>query len=196
MKKHFKQQVQTITAAYQSLDDTDYNKLLEECIKTIKGGHSIIATALGKNVPICEKFVGTLNSLGVDAHFMHTNSAVHGDLGIIKNNDLVIVLSKSGNTDETLYLCNLLQDRGSSNWLITCNSKGIASDLIDQNIVLEVKQEGDPWNLVPNNSTLVFLVFLQSLCMELIERLPVDLKTFKSNHPGGSIGKILAKNDE
>ena len=196
MKKHFKQQVETITAAYQSLNETDYNQLLADCMKTIKGGHSIIATALGKNVPICEKFVGTLNSLGVDAHFMHTNSAVHGDLGIIKKNDLVIVLSKSGNTDETLYLCKLLKNRGSSNWLITCNKKGTASDLIDQTIVLEVEQEGDPWNLVPNNSTLVFLVFLQSVCMELIEQLPVDLRTFKSNHPGGSIGKTLAKSNE
>lgn len=196
MKKHFKQQLDVMANAYDKLEDTEYLALLDDCVATIQRGGSIIATALGKNVPICEKFVGTLNSLGIDAHFMHTNSAVHGDLGLVKPNDLVIILSKSGNTDETLLLCKLLSERGSNNWLLTCNATGKASSLVDQAVVFEVTQEGDPWNLVPNNSTLLFLVFLQALCMEIIDRLPVPLETFKKNHPGGNIGKILKESHD
>lgn len=196
MKKHFKQQAATITSAYEKLEDTDYQQLLDAILKAIKGNKKIIATALGKNVPICEKFVGTLNSLGVNAHFMHTNSAVHGDLGIIQEGDLVIVLSKSGNTAETIYLCELLQKRECETWLLTCSLDSKASKLTDNEIVLEVESEGDPWNLVPNNSTLIFLVFLQAICMEIIDQLPVKLETFKTNHPGGNIGAILAKGDD
>jgi len=160
MKKHFKQQVETITTAYEKLESTAYNDFLNDCLKTIRGGNAIIATALGKNVPICEKFVGTLNSLGIDAHFMHTNSAVHGDLGMIHDDDLVVVLSKSGETAETLTLCELLTHRKTTNWLLTCNPESRSHEKISSQIVLEVAQEGDPWNLVPNNSTLVFMVFL------------------------------------
>lgn len=192
MKRHFKQQIDSIQAAYLQLDDTMYEEFITDCLRTIKSGHKIIATSLGKNVPICEKFVGTLNSLGISAHFMHTNSAVHGDLGMIQEGDMVIVMSKSGETAETIYLCEKLKARNSLDWLLSCNKNSTCTDLVDKRLILEVSQEGDPWNLVPNNSTLIFLVFLQSVCMEIIDKLPVDLDTFKNNHPGGSIGMILA----
>lgn len=194
MKKHFKQQVETISAAYENLDDTSYNEFINDCLATINSGGAIIATALGKNVPICEKFVGTLNSIGIDAHFMHTNSAVHGDLGLVHENDLVVMLSKSGETDETIYLSKQLQERNSRNWLLTCSPSSKAGSIINKQIIMRVDQEGDPWNLVPNNSTLVFLVFLQAACMEIIDRLSIKLETFKKNHPGGNIGKVLSHN--
>jgi arabinose-5-phosphate isomerase len=196
MKKHFHQQVQAIAAAYENLDDTSYNAFIEDCLKTINGGHSIIATALGKNVPVCEKFVGTLNSVGIKAHFMHTNSAVHGDLGVVGPEDLVVILSKSGETEETIYLSELLEKRGSLNWLLTCNPASRCGEIIKNQLVMKLDQEGDPWNLLPNNSTLIFLVFLQATCMEILDRLPVKLETFKANHPGGNIGKILVNRDE
>ena len=193
MKKHFKQQLETIAEAYKSLDDAASGKLLLNCLQTIRGGHKIVATALGKNVPICEKFVGTLNSLDIDAHFMHTNSAVHGDLGTVKDGDLVIVLSKSGETDETLYLCQLLKKRNVTKWLLTCSNDSTAGKIVENEIILKITKEGDPWNLVPNNSTLVFLVFLQALCMEIIDRLGIKLNIFKDNHPAGAIGEFLRK---
>ncbi len=191
MKKHFKQQVDLINEAYKMFDDVCSEELLHDCIKAIKEGKSIIATALGKNVPICEKFVGTLNSLSINAHFMHTNSAIHGDLGKVEEGDVVIVLSKSGETEETIHLCHLLKERGTKNWLLTGKKDTSAEKLTHKSIIFDISQEGDPWNLVPNNSSVTFLVFLQALCMELIDRLPVKLEDFKKNHPGGNIGKIL-----
>lgn len=194
MQKHLKQQLDTISKTFKSYNDEGFEELKKACLKIIASGGRIIATALGKNVPICEKFIGTLNSLSIDAHFLNTNSAIHGDLGLVKNNDLVIILSKSGETDETIYLSKLLRARRmTNNWLLTCSRKSTVEKLVKNIIVLPVEQEGDPWNLVPNNSTIVFLIFLQALAMTLLEEIDVSISIFKKNHPGGAIGKTLRK---
>lgn len=190
MKKHFDTQL-TILKNAASFDEKRAEKLLSDCVGALSSGNSIIATALGKNVPICEKFVGTLNSLSVKARFMHTSSAIHGDLGIVQKGDVVIVLSKSGDTEETLEIIRLIKERGVLVWLLVCKENSAAGLLADKTMVLRIDHEGDPWNLVPNISSLVFLVFLQALCMSLIDVLPIGLADFKKNHPGGAIGKAL-----
>lgn len=177
--------------SYKKLKTRQANKLLKDCLNAITRGNSIIVSGLGKNVPICEKIVGTLTSIGIRSHFMHTNSAVHGDLGMVSEDDVVILLSKSGETFETLELARLLGDKKSQNWLITCQSGSRAEVIIKQVVVLPITHEGDPWNLIPNNSSLVFLMFLQSLAMSLADLLPAQIEVFKQNHPGGSIGKKL-----
>ena len=101
------------------------------------------------------------------------------------------MISKSGETSETIYLAKILKKRGTNNWLLTCNKKGTVHKYIKNIIVLPIDNEGDPWNIVPNNSVAVFLIFLQALTMELIERLEIQLSVFKENHPGGGIGKVL-----
>lgn len=191
MHKHLKQQIATINKTFENYDQETAEKLIQNCVYTLYSGGRIIASALGKNVPVCEKFIGTLNSLGIDSHFLNTNSATHGDLGLIKPGDLVIMLSKGGMTNETVYLAQLLKDRGTTNWLLTCNKRGEAHKYIKNIMVLPIDQEGDPWNIIPNSSTLVFLIFLQALAMELITRLNIPLSVFKANHPGGGIGKAL-----
>ena len=106
-----------IEDSLESIDEKLYEQIIEECVTTIKNGGKIIASGLGKNVPICEKFVGTLNSLGIDARFLHTNTAVHGDLGIVGKKDIVFLLTKGGNTNETVDLGMHLNERGTN----TCN---------------------------------------------------------------------------
>jgi thiamine kinase-like enzyme len=101
----------TVTTALKSIDIQQMDSLITDCERTIRSGHKIIASGLGKNVPICEKFVGTMLSLGMDANFLHTNTAVHGDMGMVRPGDLVILLSKSGETKETIYLKELLETR-------------------------------------------------------------------------------------
>jgi len=191
IKKHFDKQIKALQEAYQKGFGKLEEKLIKDCLETIKNKKQIIASALGKNVPICEKFVGTLNSVGIDAHFVHTNSAIHGDLGVIDDGDLVILLSKSGNTEETLILANIIKNFKTKNWVLTCNEKGRVLKLIKNAIVFHLPHEGDPWNLIPNNSTILFLVFLQALAMTLIEKLKIPITVFKRNHPGGDIGKKL-----
>jgi D-arabinose 5-phosphate isomerase GutQ len=191
MKKHFKRQIKALHSAYDSLDTKKSKLLLETCLRAIRNGNSIIASGLGKNVPICEKFIGTLNSLGIKAHFLHTNSAIHGDLGIIRDGDVVIVLSKSGETHESIYLCKFLKQRTPHNWVLTCKESSTLEQMMPYSIFLDIKHEGDHWDIIPNNSSLTFLVYLQSLAMAIIEDLPVKLETFHDNHPGGAIGRTL-----
>jgi len=117
--------------------------------------------------------------------------AVHGDLGIVGDNDLVFVLSKSGNTDESIALTSHLLDRGVNTWLLSCSPVSRLTDMLQKRVILELEHEGDLWNIAPNNSTTVFLIFLQGLAVKLSEELAVQLSTFKRNHPGGSIGEKL-----
>lgn len=194
---YFEKTARLIDDALKSISDEAMTALIDDCEKTLRNGHKIIASGLGKNVPICEKFEGTMLSLGLDAQLLHTNSAVHGDLGMVKDGDLVIVLTKSGSTQESVYLVNLLKERslqgnGISIWLLTFKENGTLSSVVDKKLVIHLEHEGDLWNIVPNNSTTLNLIVLQTVAIELSKRLGLDLeKNFKPNHPGGAIGASL-----
>ena len=97
MITYFNEIMDTVKASLNSLDENQFKRLVNHCTRCINNGGKIVASGLGKNVPICEKFVGTMNSLGMDARFLHTNTAVHGDLGMVSKGDIVLLLSKSGN---------------------------------------------------------------------------------------------------
>lgn len=194
---YFEKTAHLIDEALKSISDEAMTALIDDCEKTLRSGHKIIASGLGKNVPICEKFEGTMLSLGLDAQFLHTNSAIHGDLGMVKDGDLVIVLTKSGSTQESVYLVNLLKERslqgkGISIWLLTFKENGVLFSVVDKKLVIHLEHEGDLWNIVPNNSTTLNLIVLQTVAIELSKRLGLDLeKNFKPNHPGGAIGASL-----
>lgn len=96
MTGYFQQIMKAVTDSLASLDEIAFGQLVDECLAALSAGHKIIVSGLGKNVPVCDKFVGTMNSLGQNAAFMNTNSAVHGDIGMVQEGDVVIVLTKSG----------------------------------------------------------------------------------------------------
>lgn len=194
MIDYYKDVVNTIEDSLESIDEKLYEQIIEECIDTLKNGGKIIASGLGKNVPICEKFVGTLNSLGIDARFLHTNTAIHGDLGMVGKNDIVFLLSKGGNTQETVDLGHHLNARGTNTWLMSFYSDGKASAVIEKKFIMHLLEEGDEWDIVPNNSTTVYLIVLQGIALEIAKRLGVTLDDFKVNHPGGGIGERLKGN--
>lgn len=193
MISYFNNLLSEITDAIHSMDEAVFQKLLNDSIKTIRSGHKIIVSGLGKNVPICEKFVGSMLSMGLDAFFLHTNSAVHGDMGIVKDGDLVILLTKSGETSESIYLARLLKERNICMWLLTFNDNSTLTKEIDNSLVLSLNAEGDLWNIMPNNSTTLNLIVLQGLAVMLSEKLNLSLDDFKRNHPGGHIGEMLNK---
>ena len=95
MIKYFENILKTIDNSVLSLDENRFEQLVEESLNVIDNGHKIIVSGLGKNVPVCDKFVGTMNSLGQPACYMNTNSAVHGDIGMVNEGDLVIILPKA-----------------------------------------------------------------------------------------------------
>lgn len=171
----------------------EMERLIDECESTLGSGHRIIASGLGKNVPICDKFVGTMLSLGFDVGFMHTNTAVRSDMGMVHSGDLVIILTKSGSTVEPVYLYDLLKRREGVNlWLLSFKNKSDLADVMENKIIVEMEHEGDLRDIVPNNSTTLNLLILQEIAIELSRRFGLDLeKDFKPNHPGGAIGAKL-----
>ena len=132
-------------------------------------------------------------SLGFDAGFLHTNSAVHGDMGMVKSGDLVIILTKSGSTAESVYLADLLQKREGVNlWLLSFKHDSVLDKKIGKSLIIEMEHEGDMWNIVPNNSTTLNLIVLQAVAMKLAQKFNLTLDDFKQNHPGGAIGVQLS----
>lgn len=193
MIRYFEKQLKELDYSIHSLDENIFERWVDEAVKTLENGHKIIASGLGKNVPICEKFVGSMVSMGLDACFLHTNSAVHGDMGIVKDGDMVILLTKSGETEETVYLARLLRERRINMWLLTFSKESILVKEVPNSIILELRHEGDLWNIMPNNSTTVNLIMLQGLAMVVANKMNLELGQFKRNHPGGQIGRRLEK---
>ncbi len=193
MISYYENVMKTLKKSVESMDEDIYYSLVDQCVECIENGGKVIASGLGKNVPICEKFVGTLNSLGIDARFLHTNTAVHGDLGMVGEKDVVILLSKGGNTIETVDLITYLKDRGTNTWLLSFAKNGKSAELLpdEKILMLELDSEGDEWDIVPNNSTTVNLIILQGLAIEIAKRMGITLDDFKRNHPGGGIGAKL-----
>lgn len=193
MISYFEKQLAEIDHSIHSLDEEMFDKWVEEAVQTIQNGHKIVVSGLGKNVPICDKFVGSMISMGLDAYFLHTNSAVHGDMGVVKDGDMVIILTKSGETSESIYLARLLRERKVNMWLLTFAKESTLTREIPNCIILDLKHEGDLWNIMPNNSTTINLIVLQGLAMMIAKRLELPIEQFKRNHPGGQIGVLLGK---
>lgn len=191
MISYFEKQLAEIDHSLHSLDSRIFGRMVDEAISVLKAGHKIVVSGLGKNVPICEKFVGTMISMGLAACFLHTNSAVHGDMGLVKERDMVILLTKSGETVESIYLARLLKERQVNLWLLTFEKESTLTREIPNRIVLELKHEGDLWNVMPNNSTTMNLILLQGFAMQIAKSMEIDIHQFKRNHPGGHIGEVL-----
>lgn len=191
MITYYEAVLNVIRDSLESIPSDTYEQMINESVEVLKNDGKIIASGLGKNVPICEKFVGTLNSLGIDARFLHTNTAVHGDLGMVGKKDIVFLLSKGGNTYETVALANHLKTRGTNTWLMTFTEECKSAEIVDKRLIMHLINEGDEWDIVPNNSTTVYLIILQGIAIEIGKRMGVTLNDFKINHPGGGIGAKL-----
>lgn len=191
MLKSFENTLKILSCSLETVDEEQFNRLVTMCCTALSSGKKIVVSGLGKNVPICEKFVGTMNSLGLAAAFLHTNSAVHGDMGIVKPDDILIILTKSGETEESVYLAKLIQKRGAHMWLLSFEKNSTLARMIPDQLILGLTHEGDLWNVMPNNSTTLNLVILQTLAMQTAVKTGVTLEDFKENHPGGHIGELL-----
>lgn len=191
MISYFERQLKEFDHSIHSLDEKVFERWVDEAVETLRAGHKLIVSGLGKNVPICDKFVGSMISMGLDAYFLHTNSAVHGDMGVVKDGDMVILLTKSGETAESIYLAGLLKERRVNMWLLTFVKDSTLTREIPNSVVLDLTHEGDLWNIVPNNSTTMNLIVLQGLAMMVANKMGLKLEDFKRNHPGGAIGQKL-----
>ena len=151
----------------------------------------VIITGIGKSAIIAQKIVATLNSTGQPAVFMHAADAVHGDLGIIQKDDIVIAISKSGNTPEIKLLAPLLRQYGQKLIAMVGNTDSELAHLADFVINTTVDKEACPNNLAPTTSTTAQLIMGDALAVALLKMRDFTGTDFSRYHPGGSLGKRL-----
>ena len=151
----------------------------------------VIVTGIGKSANIASKIVATLNSTGTPAIFMHAADAIHGDLGIIQKNDVVICISKSGNTPEIKVLVPLIKNYGNKIIAITGNIESYLGINANFTINSFVEKEACPNNLAPTTSTTAQLVIGDALAVCLLELNNFSSNDFAKYHPGGALGKKL-----
>ena len=151
----------------------------------------VIITGIGKSANIANKIVATLNSTGTPAVFMHAADAIHGDLGNIQTEDVVICISKSGNTPEIKVLVPLIRNSNNKIIAITGNADSFLGKNADYVLNSYVEREADPNNLAPTNSTTAQLVLGDALAVCLLDLRGFSNKDFAKYHPGGALGKRL-----
>ncbi|MGI9547747.1 MAG: KpsF/GutQ family sugar-phosphate isomerase, partial [Flavobacteriaceae bacterium] len=186
-----KKTIETEAEAIQNLSAQLDNDFVEavKCILESKG--RVVISGIGKSAIIASKIVATLNSTGTPAIFMHAADAIHGDLGTIQKNDVVICISKSGNTPEIKMLVPLI--KLGSNKLIgmTASPDSYLSENADYTLHTFVEKEACPNNLAPTTSTTAQLVMGDALAICLLELRGFSPKDFAKYHPGGTLGKKL-----
>ncbi len=168
--------------------NADFAKAVELILSS--NGRVIVA-GVGKSANIASKIVATFNSTGQPAVFLHAGDAIHGDLGNIQKNDVVICISKSGNTEEIKYLLPLIKNMGNKIIAISGNKDSYLTSEADFVLDATVKKEACPHNLAPTSSTTAQLVLGDALAICLLESKNFTDKDFARFHPGGTLGKKL-----
>jgi len=164
----------------------------EKSVSLIYNGKGrVIVTGIGKSAIIASKIVATLNSTGTPAIFMHAADAIHGDLGIIQPDDVIICLSKSGNTPEIKVLIPLIRNLGNTLIAIVSSTNSYLAQKSDLVLKATVDKEACPNNLAPTSSTTAQLVIGDALAVCLLKLRGFSPEDFARVHPGGALGKKL-----
>ena len=164
----------------------------EACVEQILASKGrVVVTGIGKSAIIANKIVATLNSTGTPALFMHAADAIHGDLGMVQEDDVVICISKSGNTPEIKVLVPLLKKLGSVLVALVSNVNSYLAEQADFVLNATIGEEACPHNLAPTTSTTVHLALGDALAVCLLEARGFTSEDFAKYHPGGSLGKQL-----
>jgi len=152
----------------------------------------VVLTGMGKSGLIARKIVATLNSTGTAAIYLHPTDALHGDLGMVRKDDVVIIISKSGSTEELSKLIPMLKRLGVKLIGMSGNSKSELVNECDIFLNITVKEEACPHDLAPTSSTTAALVMGDALSVALLEKRGFTVEDFAVLHPGGSLGKRLS----
>ncbi|KAF2334206.1 KpsF/GutQ family sugar-phosphate isomerase [Flavobacterium ginsenosidimutans] len=186
-KKTILSESEAITKLIDFLDENFYEAV--QRIYETKG--RLIVTGIGKSAIIAQKMVATFNSTGTPSMFLHAAEAIHGDLGMIQNDDIIICISKSGNSPEIKVLVPLLKRFGNTLIAITGNVTSFLAKGSDYILNATVDVEACPINLAPTNSTTAQLVIGDALAVCLMEMRDFKPEDFAVYHPGGALGKKL-----
>lgn len=168
--------------------DSEFEKAVELIFNS---DGRVVVTGIGKTAIIAQKIVATLNSTGTASIFMHAADAIHGDLGLVRKDDIVIVISKSGETPEIKVLLPLLKGRKNKMIALVGNASSYLAKQADIIIDATVEKEACPNNLAPTSSTTAQMVLGDALAICLLEMRGFTASDFAKFHPGGALGKKM-----
>jgi len=177
--------------AIKKLSDYIDNDFIEATKSILKSSGRVVITGIGKSANIASKIVATLNSTGTPAMFMHAADAIHGDLGMIRTDDIIICISKSGNTPEIKVLVPLIKKMGNLLIALVSNTDSLLAKQAKFVLNAHVEKEACPNNLAPTNSTTAQLVIGDALAVSLLHSRDFSSQDFAKFHPGGALGKKL-----
>lgn len=180
---------QQAVASIQESIDAGFAAAVEQIYKS-KG--RVVLTGMGKSGLIARKIVATMNSTGTPAIYLHPTDALHGDLGMVRSEDIVIMLSKSGATEEMINLIPMLKRLNVTLIGMLCNRESKMAREVDIVLYLEIKEEACPHDLAPTASTTAMLVLGDALSVALLEIRGFTAQDFALLHPAGSLGKRLS----
>lgn len=188
-KKTIKIEAEAIAALADKLDDSFIKAA--ELIDNTKG--RVIVTGIGKSGIVAKKIASTFSSIGVSTFFFHPAEGIHGDLGLVRSDDLIIAISKSGDTEEILKVIPLFKRLGMPIIALTGEKNSILARDADVVLDVSVPSEACPNNLVPTSSTTAAIVMGDALAIALMEKRGLTPEDFAIFHPGGTIGRNLIK---
>lgn len=191
IKKIARQTLEIETAAIKGLNNFINDDFIASVELIIKSKGRVVISGIGKSANIAQKIVATLNSTGTPSIFMHAADAIHGDLGNIQKDDVVICISKSGDTPEIKSLIPLVKNFGNTVIAITGNENSFLGKQANYVLNTYVEKEACPNNLAPTSSTTAQLVMGDALAVCLLEIRGFDSSDFAKFHPGGALGKKL-----
>lgn len=183
--------IKTEASSIEALSDFIDNSFASVIDLIYRSKGRVIVTGIGKSANIANKIVATLNSTGTPAVFIHAADAIHGDLGMVQKEDVVIALSKSGDTPEIKVLVPLIKNMGNALVALTGNPDSYLGTRADFVLNSFVQQEACPNNLGPTTSTTAQLVIGDAVAICLLEMRNFTSHDFAQYHPGGSLGKRL-----
>jgi arabinose-5-phosphate isomerase len=188
-RKVLQTEAEAILALVNRLDDR-----FEDAIRILLDCHGrVIVTGMGKSGIIARKIAATLSSTGTAAFFLHPAEAIHGDLGVLQSDDVIVALSNSGETEELLRLLETIKRLGARMIAMTGDCKSTLAQAADVALDCQVSEEACPMNLVPTASTTAALALGDALAMTLFVAKGFRQDDFANIHPGGKIGKRLMR---
>lgn len=185
------QTIESETQAINTLKDHIDDAFVEAIIRIINSKGRVVITGVGKSAIIGSKIVASFNSTGTPAVFMHAADAIHGDLGIIQQGDVVICISNSGNTPEIKVLLPMIKSLGACLIAMVGNLQSDLARQADVVVNVMVEHEAMPGNPAPTASTTAQLVMGDAMAIALLQCRGFTVKDFARYHPGGSLGKQL-----
>ena len=191
IKKNAKETIAIELAAIEKLKGSINDNFVNVIELILASSGRLIVAGIGKSANIANKMVATFNSTGQPAIFLHAADAIHGDLGNIQNGDVIICISKSGNTPEVKVLIPFIKNMGNKIIALTGNTNSFLAKESDFILDVSVDQEACPNNLAPTSSTTAQLVMGDAIAVSLLACKNFSDKDFARFHPGGTLGKRL-----